>query len=171
MSDKSTLTAERLRHLLDYNLKSGVFTWRIAPSPQVKPGDIAGTPNEKGYIRIKIDGTRYRAHRLAFLHKEGHWPKGQVDHINGERGDNRWDNLRLATPSQNQWNKGPQRNNTSGFPGVHQHKRTGKYIARLKYKGRPIHLGSFTTAREASKARELTAKALRGEYYRPPSAA
>lgn len=61
MSDKSTLTAERLRHLLDYGPASGVFTWRISPSNGVNAGTIAGTMNEKGYILIKIAGKRIRA--------------------------------------------------------------------------------------------------------------
>lgn len=118
MADKSTLTAERLRHLLDNSPASGVFIWRISPSPRVKPGEIAGAVNDRGYIKIKIGGKHIPAHRLAFLWMTGQEPTDQVDHINGIRSDNRWGNLRLATPSQNQWNKGPQWNNTSGYRGV-----------------------------------------------------
>ncbi|WP_439559837.1 HNH endonuclease [Roseinatronobacter sp.] len=172
MSDKSTLTAERLRHLLDYDLKTGVFTWRVQRGSRVKPGDIAGTPNEKGYIVIRIDGKQYRAHRLAFLHKDGEWPEGkQVDHRNGTHGDNRWDNLRVATPSQNQWNRGQQRNNTSGYRGVSFDKTRRKWVAYIRVNGRSRRLGRFPTARKASAAYEAEAQRIRGEYYRPPSAA
>ena len=171
MSDKSTLTAERLRNLLDYDSSTGVFTWRISPSPRVKPGDIAGTLNERGYLRIKIDGKHYRAHRLAFLHKDGEWPAGQVDHIDTNRSNNRWDNLRTATPSQNQWNRGAQRNNTSGYRGVSYDKARRKWAAQIKVNGRLRKLGRFPTARKASAAYEAEAKRIHGEFYRPPSAA
>jgi hypothetical protein len=172
MSDKSTLTAERLRHLLDYSPASGVFTWRIAPSPRVKPGDTAGTLNEKGYLRIKIGGILYRAHRLAFLWMTGEWPEAlQVDHINCIRSDNRWDNLRLATATENQWNKGPQRNNKSGYRGVSYDKARRKWAAQIKVNGRLRKLGRFPTARKAAAAYEAEAQRIHGAFYRPPSAA
>ena len=171
MPDKSTLTAERLRHLLDYSPASGVFTWRISPSPRVKPGDTAGTLNERGYLRIKIAGKHIPAHRLAFLWMTGEEPTDQVDHINGIRSDNRWENLRLATASQNQWNKGPQRNNTSGYRGVSYDNARRKWVAQIKVNGRKRKLGRFPTARKASAAYEAEAKRIHGEFYRPPSAA
>ena len=171
MPDKSNLTAERLRHLLDYDPETGVFTWQNPPSARVKQGATAGTLNEKGYVVIQIGGKPYRAHRLAFLHKKGEWPEGQVDHRNGTTADNRWDNLRIATPSQNQWNKGPQRNNTSGYRGVSYDKARRKWAAQIKVNGRLRKLGRFPTARKASAAYEAEAQRIHGAFYRPPSAA
>lgn len=171
MADKSTLTAEHLRHLLDYSPASGVFTWRISPSPRVKPGDTAGTVNDRGYIKIKIGGKHIPAHRLAFLWMTGEEPTDQVDHINGIRSDNRWDNLRLATASQNQWNKAPQGNNSSGFPGVYWDKQKRKWRVQIKDHRRVIFLGYFECPEIAFKMWRSVAKTLRGEYYRPPSAA
>lgn len=171
MTDKSTLTAERLRQLLDYNPDTGVFTWRIQRGSRVKAGDIAGAVNDRGYIKIKIDGKHYPAHRLAFLHKKGAWPEGQVDHSDTNRSNNRWDNLRIATASQNQWNRGPQRNNTSGFTGVYWDKQKRKWRVQIKDHGRVIFLGYFECPELAYKVRRSVAKTLHGEYYRPPSAA
>lgn len=112
------LTAERLRELLSYDPETGIFR-RVATRRQVKSGDIAGSDDGKGYWRIRVNGEKHRAHRLAWLYVNGAWPIDQLDHINGDKLDNRICNLREATNSENQQNRSLPKSNTSGRLGVH----------------------------------------------------
>lgn len=92
------------------------------------------------------------------------WPR--VDHVNGNGLDNRRGNLRLATASTNGANRGPQRNNTSGFKGVHQNRSTGRWIAQLGVGGRRLRLGTFDTAIEAALIYDAAAREHFGEFAR-----
>jgi hypothetical protein len=87
------LTATRLREVLDYDAESGEFRWKIRPSNRVRIGDVAGRLCD-GYRRIALDGREYSGHRLAVLWVEGRYPRHQVWHRNGLRGDNRYENLK-----------------------------------------------------------------------------
>jgi hypothetical protein len=161
------LTLERLREALDYDPGTGAFAWRIAKRG-INKCDPAGTVI-KGYVQIGLDQVFYRAHRLAWLYVYGRWPQGDIDHINGVRGDNRIANLREATHSQNMANRGPQKNNKSGFKGVSQHTQTGKWIAFIKAKSgnsKVRNLGSFDTPEEAHRAYRAAASELFGEFAR-----
>ena len=93
-------TQEELKSLLNYDDKTGIFTWRKSSGP-VKSGSVAGYVNEKGYILIGIKGKSYRAHRLAWLYVTGEHPVNVIDHINGVRDDNRLSNLRSCTQKEN----------------------------------------------------------------------
>jgi hypothetical protein len=88
------LTARRLRQLLSYDPATGEFRWRVRVSIRVQVGQIAGRINGDGYVRIGVDGSEYFASRLACLWMEGWYPEHLVEHINGQRHDNRWENLR-----------------------------------------------------------------------------
>lgn len=152
------LTAERLRELLHY--ENGVFTrlQRVGKS-RVGVGSIAGTLNTRGYWQINVDGRLYYAHRLAWLWVTGEWPKGEVDHIDGDCANNRIENLRDVTHSTNKQNlKNAQANNKTGFLGVTQTR--GKFRASIKVKDTVVHIGLSDTAELAHKA-YLTAK----RYY------
>ena len=96
MRYQDTLTAQRLRELLSYDPETGQFT-RLVSVSHGKRGSIAGGVKETGYVAIRIDGIKYRAHRLAWLYMTGAWPAEEIDHINRRRNDNRWVNLRPAT--------------------------------------------------------------------------
>lgn len=150
---KTELTAARLREVLGYCPETGVFT-RIVGVRGKAAGTIAGTVSAAlGYVFIGIDGARYLAHRLAWLYMHGKWPENQVDHINGIRDDNRFENLREATAAQNRQNQtGFRRNNSSGYLGVYADKKTGLYTANIKIDGIQHHIGSYRTAEEAHEA-------------------
>ena len=152
------LTAEYLRSILDYNSETGIFTWKVRTANRVKVGDVAGYSNGNDYLQISVQSRLYQAHRLAWLHTRGVWPKDQIDHINRNRSDNRISNLREATNKQNQQNTGKQSNNTSGHPGVSWYKRISKWQAQIDHNQKHIHLGYFTDIEEALSARKAAEK-------------
>jgi hypothetical protein len=128
------LTQERLKELLHYDPETGVFTWlKLNPhATKIKAGDIAGCIDKtKGYVRIKVDGGRYTAHRLAFLYMTGSWPADQVDHIDHIRSNNAWCNLREANPAENGKNRSLNSNNTSGVNGVFFHKTRQRWVVQI----------------------------------------
>ena len=150
-SDRPPLTQARLKELLHYDPETGVFTWRVSRGG-IAAGSRAGTPDKEGYDRIKADGRKYGSHRLAFLYMTGSPPPDEVDHINREKGDNRWSNLRLATSRDNRGNEGLRRNNTSGYRGVTWDRQCRKWRAQGGHCGRTIHLGRFDTLEAAAEA-------------------
>jgi hypothetical protein len=140
----------RCKELLAYSAESGQFIWLVTQGP-VKAGWIAGSPNKDGYIQIQIDGTKYRAQRLAWLMTFGHWPEGVIDHKDGNVANNRIDNLRDVNRLTNQQNqRRAQSSNKSGLLGVSMH--YGKYQARIRIDGKQVRLGTFETAEQASEA-------------------
>ncbi len=147
------LTAGRLHELLAYDADTGIFTRRISQTNRVKVGDVAGSPNQKGYINIMVDGRLYPAHRLSWLYVHGEWPQAQIDHLNGVRDDNRIANLREATNGQNKQNmRAARADNGSGLLGVRWHERDQRWHARIMLDGKAQHLGSFGTSDEAQAA-------------------
>src|ERR1700719_1662744 len=102
---------DRLRELLSYDPETGVFRWLVRKRQNVKAGDVAGSFDGCGYCKISIDRRAYKAHRLAWLYMTGEWPPAEIDHINMNRADNRFANLRLATRHQNMANQRLYANN------------------------------------------------------------
>ncbi|MCK9994539.1 MAG: hypothetical protein Dbin4_03059 [Alphaproteobacteria bacterium] len=152
------LDRSRLKALLHYDPDTGAFTWRVKPNRRIRVGDVAGDLRPNGYRRIRIDGKPYAAHRLAWLYVYDRWPANQLDHMNGVRDDNRWDNLREATNAENSQNRNINSNSTSGLMGVCWHKQRQKLRAEIQIAGRKKHLGLFTTPEDAHAA-YLAAKA------------
>jgi hypothetical protein len=150
---KTELTADRLRALLAYDEISGQFTWNPGRR-RVKDGATAGSKSPKlGYIFIRIDQRSYSAHRLVWLYVHGDWPKHQIDHINGQRDDNRIVNLRDVTVAVNLQNRrGPCRNSTTGELGVTNNRGRNCFTAALSLNGKYIYLGDFKTIPEAKVA-------------------
>lgn len=150
---KADLSAERLRELLSYSPETGAFAWRVAASPRVSCGKPAGRQNKRGYIVITVDGKARYAHRLAWLYETGEWPKQQVDHINGNKSDNRLCNLRDISPAGNTQNQTrPQRGSTTGLLGVSKAKDRKKFRACIKVSSGTVCIGSFETAETAHTA-------------------
>ena len=152
------LTQEELKRLLDYNLETGVFTWKVKTSRRVKVGAVAGGFDKEGYILIQIARRNYRAHRLAFLWVLGALPLALVDHIDMVRSNNAWNNLRECSKAENMRNTGKRVDNTSGYKGVYAIKGTGKFKACACLHGKHYSLGPYATAEEASKVREAFVK-------------
>ena len=157
---KATLTQSYLKSILSYDPETGVFTWKERQDVECPAqwnshyvGKEAGCKQKIAhafYRRIRIKGKKYGAHRLAWLYMTGEWPPRQIDHIDGNALNNRFENLRLATPAQNLVNRGAHKNNKLGIKGVSKFR--NKYKAQIQARGQKIHLGCFKTPEEASAA-------------------
>jgi len=147
MAIKDRITAERLRELMQYDPKTGQFTWRVkigCGQAVRQPGDTAGSINRcHGYAEVGIFGARYRLHILAWLYMTGEWPSELVDHRNMIRSDNRWENLRSATHSQNHGNSRRRSDNKSGLKGVYRRSDNKAWVAQISVRGHKRALGSF----------------------------
>ena len=153
----NTLTIERLREVVHYSPETGVFTWLIRSSRNIFIGDVAGWLNEK-YWHIRIDGKKYKAHRLAWLYVFGMWPTKSLDHIEGNQSNNRISNLREATQSENLQNQLKARaDSKTSLLGASRNKNRSNYRAQIMVNGKSIHLGCFKTDIEAHDA-YITAK-------------
>ena len=160
---RDDLTADFVRSILDYDPATGVFRWKV-PGPGRRPDLIAGYINKanRGYVEIGIDGRTYYAHRLAWLIMTGEWPPHFVDHRFFDRSDNRWDTLRHATPSESQFNRRKQSNNTSGFKGVHKFR--NKWMASIGHNRHTEYIGVFHDPVDAARAYDKRARELFGDY-------
>ena len=156
MNDHGLLHS-RVLYLLNYDASTGIFTWRNPASNRMKSGDVAGTPNDLGYVYIAVDSKKHRAHRLAWFYVHGTWPAGELDHKNRVRADNRIANLADVSRSENMQNQTEPRGRTaSGILGV-KVVASGKFEARITVGGTPSFLGSFASP-ESAKASYLAAK-------------
>lgn len=165
-ADMSPLTAERLRELLDYDPEAGRMFWRVSQGSRAVAGTEAGTFHKhSGYVHITIDGRKYRRARLAFLHVTGAWPKRFSDHKNGVRDDDRWDNLRDASRSENLRNVRPRgRHGVKGVTLRTDQHRNKPWHASIYDRGRTRSLGDFATKAEAAAAYEAAAKRQYGDF-------
>lgn len=160
------LTQAYLQEILHYSIITGQFYRLVSTSNRVKIGDLAGTLNDHGYRQIEINGKFYKSHRLAWFYCTNEWPENDIDHKNGIRDANYWLNLRKATRSENNYNTGVPKTNTSGFKGVSLYKPTQKWRARIKVEGKHNHLGYYETPELAYEARIIAEKNLHGEFAR-----
>jgi hypothetical protein len=161
-SSKAPLTQKRLKAVLEYDPKTGVFTWvaKTSGSSNYAIGSKAGNPTPEGYWKICIDGKAYKAHRLAYLYMTGAWPKEEVDHISHDKMDNAFSNLRESSRADNARNLPPRIDNSSGFVGVSWHRKIGKWTAYINYEGARKHLGYFADKDEAAASYRLAAETL-----------
>lgn len=159
------VTASDLRILFDYDVLTGEFIRRVWRSHNAVKGQrIRGAVSRNGYCVIHIEGRLYYSHRLVWLHAYGEMPaKGiDIDHINGDRQDNRLSNLRLATRTQNNFNRKEHRERQVGV-----FKDKDVYVARIQFKRRNIIVGRFSTYEKAVAAREQALReAMASESWR-----
>lgn len=160
----NALTQAELKEKLHYEPETGAFTWKTKRRG-IKVCGVAGTYSHK-YIAIMVNYRRYLAHRLAWLYMTGTFPDNHVDHINGDRADNRWRNLRQATRSENICNSKLRSNNRLGFKGVSKESKGAKYRIRIEKNGKCHNLHGFETAEIAHEFAMLMRETLHGEYAR-----
>jgi len=150
-----SLTQSQLKELLHYDPDTGIFTNKFSRSNKIKINTKADQIHSvSGYKRISINNVRYTSHRLAWLYMYGLWPKGKLDHINRIRDDNRINNLREVTNSQNCQNTSLRADNTSGHKGVSWSKGHRKWQAQIKVNNVYLYLGRFDILDDAIAARK-----------------
>jgi hypothetical protein len=147
----------RVRHLLTYDPDTGVLAWRIRRK-KCRVGAPAGSLTHEGYVRVDLSGTTLQGHRIAWMITTGEMPPSRIDHINGNRADNRWCNLRAATATQNATNS----DRIVQATGVWR--RYGKIYSRLRHEGRVHSAGPFATEAEATAWYRATSERLRGAW-------
>lgn len=150
---------------LSYDKETGVFVNKISRG-RAGAGTAAGSKNKDGYLRVKVEGREFYLHRLAWFMTHNEWPV-QIDHINGDKSDNRICNLRPADNSKNSCNKGVQSNNKSGYKGVSFHKASGLWRAACQVNGVKYDIGYFKSKRDAAIAIENKRIEVHGDFYRP----
>lgn len=139
-------TIEDLRNYFSYDPETGVL--RTAPN-----GRVVGYEKKTGYSWVNFRQKQYRIHRIIWMIVHGEIPD-QIDHINGNRSDNRLSNLRNVTKHQNSLNHRLRPDNKSGCPGVNWHAKGRRWIAQIRDSGRYVYLGSFSELGNAIKARK-----------------
>lgn len=144
------LTATQAREL--FKVQDGKLVNLVRRGSRAMPGMFAGSPNSDGYLRVKINSVAFRVHRIIWLITYGEWPEGQIDHINGVRDDNRIENLRAVSVVGNQQNQHMRVDNTSGTTGVRLE--SGAWTAKIRVRGKRLHLGRFKSLEEAAAARK-----------------
>jgi hypothetical protein len=171
MTKQDLITAVQLREMLNYDPLTGIFTWKMRKD--VRPqwngrydGTVAGWLDWKGYVIITIHYIDYRAHRLAWLWMTGEWPADEVDHEDTDVSNNRWENLRPATHSQNSANQGIRSNNTSGRKGVSWDRFRKKWMAVCRVNGKYVLKKRFDKFEDACAAYDDAAISAFGEYAR-----
>lgn len=163
------LTYEEAHRLFAYDQETGILTRKVA-TRRSPVGSEVGTVACNGYLVFGIydnetqKSKNYLVHRVAFLMMTGRWPN-ETDHIDGERTNNAWYNLREVTRSQNNANRAVNVNNPTGLKGVSYNKKTGKYIAGICVNGKRMYLGSYDCPTEAHKAYCVVAKVVHGHHF------
>ena len=156
-NSQKILTQARLKELLHYDPETGLFTYLIRRG-SYRAGTVAGCRHNQGYWQIMVDRKLYLAHRLAVFYMTGAWPEADVDHMNGDRSDTRWVNLRCASRQTNMHNWGGiPAHNTSGLLGASWDKKKQCWRSFLTLNNKYVHLGYHPTA-EAAHTAYLKAK-------------
>jgi hypothetical protein len=156
---ENMITQDQLKSIFHYDADTGVFTRKFSKNG-VAPKPLA--PSR--YKLLKIDGVQYHAHRLAWLYMTGSIPSYFIDHINLDPSDNRFCNLREATPSQNKFNTRAMANNTTGFKNVIYRKARKWFEVKVMSKGRSYKVSNFKTAIDAAEFADLMRSELHGYF-------
>ena len=185
MADKKPPSPSVLRQLIDYDPETGALVWRVRDVSFFTDGEkpaiavmnawnsrLAGKPALKskgfnGYFNGSIFGKTYLAHRVAWAIHSGAWPEREIDHINGDRSDNRISNLRSVTSKENSENMAIRSDNKSGAVGVCWNARRSRWVAQVSINGKQKHIGYFKSKDEATQAR-AKASAEYGYHGRKP---
>jgi len=170
------LTADELRSRLHYDPETGQFTRLYNPNlPNETNSRYAGKlsgfttmADGRRAFNLKFAGKKrhYYGANLAWLYMTGAWPVIEVDHINTIASDDRWENLRPATSSQNKWNTKASKRNTTGVKGVSMDRRRGTYVAEVAARATRIRMSGFSTIEKAAAARAAAVAKLHGEFAR-----
>ena len=168
--------SEYLNECFSYDKETGALAWKTRPLHHFKNAHGMNTFNAKfagsacenlvngRYFSVVINENRYLAHRVIWKMVTGEDPAKNIDHIDTNKRNNRFSNLRIATKQENAFNQGKTARNKTGFKGVSYDKTRGKFFACIRVEGRTKPLGRFTTAEQASAAYVSAAKEIQGVF-------
>nr|DAF31792.1 MAG TPA: endonuclease [Caudoviricetes sp.] len=147
------ITQKEIMEYLEYDPETGLFTAIKSHGTLWRSGKLVGHKNQEGYITITLLGKIRKAHRLAWIYVYGEDIDGyEIDHVNGDKSDNRICNLRISSHQQNMFNMKKKSTNKSGVKGVHFDKRCNKWRAQTSINRKRVHIGLFNTIEAAEKA-------------------
>lgn len=149
------ITQEQLKEIITYDPETGICTWKTSPNKLLPIGRECKSIDVHGYYQLSAYKKIYKLHRLCWLYMTGKMPDGQIDHINHNRTDNRWCNLRVVDNKENHKNRPLQCNNKSGVPGVCFSSKYNKYRSYITLSGKQIHLGLYENINDAIEARKI----------------
>jgi hypothetical protein len=153
------ISLNELKRRVLFDPQTGMFTHLLIKRNKV------GAISQKGYLKIMVNYKMYAAHRLAYFYMTGQWPE-QIDHINGNRSDNRWCNLRSCSAEEQRFNLKKYKNNTSAATGVYWYKRQNRWTASIDANGKRENLGYFDNKEDAIAARRVAEQRHFGEFRR-----
>jgi hypothetical protein len=165
---KKDPTPDTIRYLFDYR-EDGNLTRKIKPNNRASRmtpiGDAVGTTDSRGYKTVQVDGKLHKVHKLIYIYHNGEVPSNLIiDHIDGDPTNNRIENLRAVTQSQNSCNRKKSTHNKSGVKGVCRHKKSGKWIVGITYNKKKYHGGLFSSLEDAEARVKQLRKEIHGEY-------
>jgi len=147
------LTHDELLRLFHYDPETGVFTRKVKTPGRGRANETVGSADLYGYKTVRINRKSYKLHRLAWLYCKGEWPKGDIDHINGQRSDNRIANLRDVDRATNLQNmRSPKHNKSTGVLGVYPSRNGKRFEAKISISNKSRGLGCFDTIEQAQAA-------------------
>lgn len=158
------ITQDELQQALYFNPRTGVFRWKFKRPGRCRGvGNVAGSKRVNGYISISINGSSFYAHRLAWLWVYGFMPR-YLDHVDGNKENNAINNLRIASKSQNGFNRGKAGHNTSGYKGVYWDGRSKAWFGKFVVLGTQITTGYFKSKKSAAEAYDDAVVKYHGEF-------
>lgn len=157
------MTREYLNTLFEY--KEGDIFWKMKPAKQIEIGSRAGGIHVSGYRRVRVSGKKVGEHTVIYMMFKGSIPEGMcIDHIDNNPLNNKIENLRLATKSQNALNSKTRVTNKTGVKGICWKPRDNRWVAQIQKDGKKIHIGNFRDLDSAKDAYKKTAIELHGEF-------
>lgn len=153
MSNRPAITPAELNQLLEYDPATGRLYWKVQTSSRALVGSEAGSVDKRGYRAVQIYGRRYMAHRIAWALTFGEWPKEEIDHKNGNPADNRLENIRDVSPSENKQNaRASHVDSGTGVLGVTYDRRKKAFMSQIYVSGKNKFLGYFDNLQDAHHA-------------------
>ena len=154
------ISAKEINEILEY--RDGEFYWKVGGNGR-RPGKKTGCLGSGGYLQVRIKYKLYLVHRLVWI-MHGKEPAPIIDHINGNKLDNRLENLRAVTQSQNSMNRKQRSDNTSGIKGVRWSKHKQKWIGTVGINYKSYSVGEFNNKEDAAIAVAVLREKLHGEF-------
>jgi len=166
---RDNLDPDYVKSALRYNPETGVMSWNFRTDMSAawngrNAGKPAGTKTQNGYVAISINNKLYLSHRLAWVIMTGGWPRQEIDHVNRDRSDAKWSNLREASRIENSRNVASTSRSKSGYKGVSYDKGMKSWVARIKIGSRYVVLGYRGDPETASSLYAAAAMANHGPF-------